>query len=86
VTGQEMYLEKETVFHLLDPRTKMLTLLTFFVIILYFEIPLWIAPVSFLVLLHALATGSMRNLRPLRHILLVLALSSVILWNIFAHG
>ena len=81
-----MYLEKGTIFHLLDPRTKMLTLLTFFVIILYFENPSWIAPISFLVLLHALATGSMRNLRPLRHILLVLALSSVILWNIFAHG
>ena len=75
--SQEIYLEKETFFHGLDPRTKLFTLVTFFVIILYFENPLWIAPLSFLVLMHGLASRSMANLRPLRYILLVLAGSSV---------
>jgi energy-coupling factor transport system permease protein len=56
------------------------------VVILYFEDPLWIAPLSFLVLMHGFASGSMANLRPLRHILLVLAISSIILWNLFANG
>ena len=84
--SQEIYLEKETFFHGLDPRTKLFTLVTFFVIILYFENPLWIAPLSFLVLMHGLASRSMANLRPLRYILLVLAISSIILWNLFANG
>ena len=86
MTGQEMYLERGTFFHGLDPRTKVLTLVTLFVVILYFDNPLWIAPVSLLVLLHAIASRSMGNLRPVRYILFVLGLSSVILWNVFAHG
>jgi energy-coupling factor transport system permease protein len=84
--GQEIYLEKKTFFHRLDPRTKLFTLLTFFVIILYFEDPLWIAPMSALVLAHGLASGSLGNLCPLRYILFVLAVSSIIMWNLFAHG
>jgi energy-coupling factor transport system permease protein len=86
VTSQEIYLERETFFHGLDPRTKLFTLLTFFVIILYFEDPLWVAPLSFLVLLHGFASGAMTNLRPLRYILLALSVSGIILWNLFAHG
>ncbi len=81
-----MYLKKETLFHRLDPRTKMLALLILFVIILYFEDPLWIAPVSLLVVLHGFVSRSMANLRPLRYIFLVLTVSSILLWNIFAHG
>ncbi len=86
MTGQEIYLEKDTFFHRLDPRTKIITLVVFFVIILYFENPLWIAPVTILVLLHGFASRSMTNLRPVRYILLILAVSSILLWNIFAHG
>jgi energy-coupling factor transport system permease protein len=86
VIGQEIYLERKTFFHGLDPRTKLFTLITFFVVILYFEDPLWIAPLSCLVLVHGLASGSMINLRPLRYILLALSVSSIILWNLFAHG
>ena len=84
--SQEIYLEKATFFHGLDPRTKMFTLVTFFVIMLYFEDPRWIAPLSFLVLVHGLASRSIANLRPLRYVLLVLAVSSIILWNLFANG
>ncbi len=84
--NQEIYLERETFFHGLDPRTKLLTLVTFFVVILYFEDPLWIAPLSCLVLAHGLASGSMINLRPLRYILLALSVSSIVLWNLFANG
>jgi energy-coupling factor transport system permease protein len=86
VIGQEIYLQRETFFRELDPRTKIFTLVTFFVIILYFEDPLWIAPLSCLVLVHGLASGSMINLRPLRYILLALSASSIILWNLFANG
>jgi energy-coupling factor transport system permease protein len=84
--GHEIYLEKETFFHGFDPRTKLFTLLTFFVVILYFEDPLWIAPLSLLVLAHGLASRTLENLRPLRYILLILAISSMILWNLFANG
>jgi len=84
--NQEIYLEKDTYFHRLDPRTKLFALIGFFVIILYFEDPIWIAPISLLILLHALASGSLASLRAMRHLLLVLAVSSLILWNLFANG
>ena len=83
---QGMYLERETFFHRLDPRTKIFTLVAFFVIILYFEDPFWIAPLSLLVLAHGLASRSMANLRSIRYLLFVLAVSSIILWNLFANG
>jgi len=86
VMGQEIYLERETFFHGLDPRTKMFALVIFFVIILYFENPFWVAPMSFLVLAHGIASRSLANLRPVRYVLLVLAVSSIILWNLFANG
>ncbi len=84
--GQEIYIEEQTFFHELDPRTKLLALVVFFVVILYFEDPLWIAPLSCLILVHGLGSGSMINLRPLRYILLALSVSSLILWNFFANG
>jgi energy-coupling factor transport system permease protein len=84
--SQGIYLEKKSFFHELDPRTKLFTLLIFFVVILYFEDPLWIAPLSLIVMMHGLASRSLANLRPLRYVLIVLAISSIVLWNLFANG
>jgi len=86
VIERELYLDRKTVFHGLDPRSKVLVLVTFFVIILYFQDPLWIAPISVLVLIHGVGARAMTNLRPLRYILLVLTVSSMILWNLFSNG
>jgi len=86
VISQEIYRDEDTFFHRCDPRTKLLLLLVFFVVILYFEDPVWILPVSLLILLHAFVSRSIGSLRPLRYILLVLAVSSLVLWNVFANG
>ena len=83
---QEIYLDRNTIFHRLDPRTKIIILLTAFVVVLYFEHPLWILPITLLVLLHGAVSKSLVNLRRIRIILIILSISSLILWTLFANG
>ncbi len=83
---QEIYLDRDTWIHRLDPRMKLLILLTFFVILPYFHHPLWVLPVSALVFLHGILAQSLINLRRIRHILAVLIVASLLLWNFFASG
>jgi energy-coupling factor transport system permease protein len=82
----EIYLDTNTFIHRLDPRTKITVFLLTFVAILMFENPLWMLPVAFLVILQLLVSGAFRNLRRIRYILIVLTISSMTLWNIFASG
>lgn len=82
----EIYLDNNSFIHRLDPRTKIIIFLLTFVAILLFEKPLWMLPVAFLVLLQLLVSGSFRNLRRIRYILIVLTISSFILWNLFSKG
>ena len=82
----EIYLDLNTFFHRLDPRTKIAALLTSFVVILYFQNPLWVLPISLLIALHGLLSRSLRNLRRIRHVMIVLTVSSLIMWNLFARG
>lgn len=84
--SQDIYRDDDTFFHRRDPRTKVLLLLVFYVVVLYFDDPLWLLPLTLLILLHALASRSLASLRPLRYILLVLTVSSLVLWNLFANG
>jgi energy-coupling factor transport system permease protein len=86
VTGGEIYVDRGTPFHRLDPRTKIAIMATIFVIVLYFQDPLWVAPLGLLVLVHAIASKSLGSLRPLRYVLLVLTVSSLVLWNLFTDG
>lgn len=82
----EIYLDNNSFIHRLDPRTKITTFLLTFVAILLYENPLWMLPVAFLVLLQLVISGSTRNLRRIRHVLIVLTVSSMILWNLFSKG
>jgi energy-coupling factor transport system permease protein len=82
----EIYLDNDSFIHRLDPRTKITTFLLSFVAILLFEDPLWMLPMAFLVALQVIVSGSARNLYRIRFVLIVLTISSMILWNLFAKG
>lgn len=82
----EIYLDLNTIIHRLDPRTKIFILMTAFVIVLYFHNPLWVAPVSLLIVLEGLISRSLGNLRRIRHVMIVLTVSSLIMWTAFVGG
>ena len=82
----ELYLDNKSFIHRLDPRTKIIVFLLTFVAILLFENPLWMMPVTFLVILQIVVSGSIINMLRIRYILIVLLVSSMILWNFFAKG
>lgn len=82
----EIYLDYDTFMHRLDARTKLLLFVMFFFAIIQFENPLWMLPVAFLVLLQLLVSGAVRNMLRIRHVLVVMSISSVIIWNVFAGG
>ncbi len=82
----EIYLDNNSFIHRLDPRTKITVFLLTFVAILLFEDPLWMLPVTFLVLFQLILSGAIFNLRRIRYILIVLTISSMVLWNLFSKG
>lgn len=82
----EIYLDNNSFIHRLDPRTKITVFLLTFVAILLFEDPLWMLPVTFFVLLQLVISGAIFNLRRIRYILIVLTISSMVLWNLFSKG
>jgi len=82
----EIYLDNNSFIHRLDPRTKIIVFLLTFVAILLFQNPLWMLPVTLLVLLQLFVSKSFKNLRRIRYILIVLTVSSLILWNLFSRG
>jgi energy-coupling factor transport system permease protein len=82
----EIYLDRNTLFHRLDPRTKILILLTVFVVVLYFEHPLWVLPTTLLIILQGYFSKSLVNLNRIRLILIILTISSLILWTLFSKG
>lgn len=83
---QELYLDRNTFFHRLDPRTKIFILLTVFLVVLFFEHPLWVLPFTLLIILHGALSQSLSNLRRIRFILIILTISSLILWTLFSDG
>lgn len=82
----ELYIDNNSFIHRLDPRTKITVFLLTFVAILLFEDPLWMMPVTVLVLLQLVICGGLANMRRIRYILIVLTVSSMILWNLFSSG
>ncbi len=82
----EIYLDRNTFIHRLDPRTKILILMMVFVVVLYFEHPLWVLPTTLLILLQGYFSKSLVNLKRIRLILIILTISSLILWNLFSRG
>ena len=82
----ELYLDNNSFIHRLDPRTKIMVFLLSFVAILLFQNPLLMLPVAFLIILQLVISGSIKNLLRIRYILIVMTISSLILWNLFARG
>ncbi len=82
----EIYLDRDTVIHRLDPRTKIFMLLTAFVLVLYFQHPLWVLPISLLILVEGFISQSLINLRRIRHVMIVLTISSLVMWTAFVGG
>ena len=82
----DFYIDADTVIHRLDGRTKILLFLFSFVVLVLFEDPLFILPIALLILLQNTLARAWVNIWRIRFLLLVLTISSVIMWNFFASG
>ena len=81
-----LYLDRDTWIHRLDPRTKIIGVLIGFIICLCFNQPIYMAAISFSVMLIAHSAKALPNVWRLRFILLLLFLFSGVLWPFFAEG
>jgi energy-coupling factor transport system permease protein len=82
----EIYIDNNSFIHRLDPRVKIIIFLLTFVAILLFENPLWMIPITILIVVQLIVSGALVNMRRIRYILIVLSVSSMILWNLFSTG
>jgi energy-coupling factor transport system permease protein len=82
----ELYLDYNTVIHRLDARTKLLIFLFSFICLVLFEHPLWLVPITILILTQTTLARAWVNVWRIRFLLIVLFISSVLMWNIFASG
>lgn len=82
----ELYLDYNTPYHRLDARTKIIVFLCIFVGVLMFQDPRWLIPTLLLVLVQLFVSRSAKNLQRIRYVLLVMSISSIVLWNFFASG
>lgn len=82
----EMYLDLNTFIHQLDARTKIILFMFSFVGVLIFTDPLWMMPFLSLILLQLFVSGAIKNMQRIRHVLIVLTFSGLLLWNLFARG
>lgn len=82
----EIYIDNNSFIHRLDPRVKIIIFLLTFVAILLFQDPLWMLPITVLIIIQLVVSGALVNMRRIRYILIVLTISSLILWNLFSSG
>lgn len=82
----EIYIDNNSFIHRLDPRVKIIIFLLTFVAILLFQNPLWMMPITILIIAQLVISGALVNMRRIRYILIVLTVSSMILWNLFSTG
>jgi energy-coupling factor transport system permease protein len=81
-----LYLDRNTVIHRLDPRTKILMLLAGFIVALLFMHPLWGGVVILIVLLVAAYAKCLSNLRRIWYALFVLTTMGTVLWSLMSKG
>lgn len=81
-----LYLDRDTFIHRLDPRTKIIGTLLFFVLTLVFHHPVYMALVVVTLLLVGAAAQSLLNFVRMRYILILLFVFSSIIWPFFTHG
>ena len=75
----EIYIDNNSFIHRLDPRIKIINFLLTFIAILLFQNPLWMLPITVLVVIQLIISGALVNMRRIKFILIVLTLSSMIL-------
>lgn len=82
----EIYIDNNSFIHRLDPRVKIIVFLLTFVAILLFQDPLWMLPITVLVVIQIIISQAYINLGRIRYVLIVLTISSMVLWNLFSTG
>lgn len=82
----DFFLDIDTVVHRLDGRTKILLFLLSFVALVLFEDPLYILPIAILILAQNFLARAWVNIWRIRILLLILTVTSIIMWNVFASG
>lgn len=82
----ELYLDYNTVIHRLDARTKTLIFVFSFIGLVVFEHPLWIIPITALILLQTTLARAWVNVWRIRVMLTILTIASILMWNVFASG
>lgn len=81
-----LYLDKDTWLHRLDPRTKIIGALLFFIYCLCFNHPLYMGGISLIVVGLAISAKILLNFWRLRFLLALLFIFSAGLWPFFAQG
>ncbi len=81
-----LYLDRNTIVHRLDPRTKIMLMAGSFVMTLLFMHPAWVAMALAVVLIHGAVSKSLSNLKRIWWILFMLFTMGTILWALFSSG
>ena len=81
-----LYLDKGTWVHLLDPRTKIISTLTLFVLCLCFNHPLYMAGIALGIVGIAISAKALPNFWRLRFVLALLFAFSSLMWPFFIKG
>mgnify|MGYP003699979539 CR=1 FL=1 len=81
-----LYMDKDSILHKLDPRTKIFIMLISFAIALMFSSLSLLLILSFLVILYGALGKVLSNLKRIRVILIMIAIMSVILWALTYPG
>ncbi len=81
-----LYLDRNSIVHRLDPRTKIGLMLGSFVLTILFMHPLWVAMALVVVLIHGAIAQSLSNLKRIWWILFMLSTMGTVLWSLFSKG
>ncbi len=81
-----LYLDRNTIVHRLDPRTKIFMMVGSFILTILFMHPLWVAAALIAVLIHGVVSQSLSNLKRIWFILFMLATMGTVLWALFSKG
>jgi len=85
-TEYYLYLDRNTFFHRLDPRTKVFMLLGSFILAILYQHPGYLVAVLLLILAQAAMSRCLSNLRRLWLLLLLILAFSVPIWAFYARG
>jgi energy-coupling factor transport system permease protein len=86
VVDYYLYLDKNTLFHRLDPRTKIFILLGSFLLAILYQHPHYLLGILLLILTQAAIGRCLSNLRRLWLLLVLIFVFSVPIWAFYARG